>query len=48
MPKMSPKIPPKASQKGHDMEKNNSVTFERNTKNVCTKFHRTYLTVLKK
>ena len=42
MPKMSPKIPPKAPQEGHDMEKNSAVTLKRNTKNVCTKFHRTY------
>ena len=42
MPKMSPKIPPKAPYEGHDMEKKNiPVTLKRNTKSVCTKFHRT-------
>ena len=45
---MSPKLPPKAPQEGHDMEKNSAVTLKRNTKNVCTKFHKTYYTVLKK
>ena len=36
---MSPKIPPKAPQQDHDMEKNSAATLKRNTKNVCTKFH---------
>ena len=39
---MSPKISPKAPKDGHDVKKNSAVTFKKNIKNVCTKFHRTY------
>ena len=39
---MSPKIPPKTPQVGHDMEKYSAVILKKTTENVCTKFHRTY------
>ena len=39
---MSPKIPSKAPQVGHDMEKYSAVILKKTIENVCTKFHRTY------
>ena len=46
--KWAQKYTPKYPQEGHDVEKNSAVTLKRNTKNVCTKFQRTYWSDLKK